>query len=637
MAIPITPPVERDPANSHDEPEAQSPSQPDAPLAGGAHRRRLRVIVVVAIYVGLGVLSNLPSLTGGLSHTMACGNGSCGDPGQEVWFLAWAAHAVAHLQNPLRTNWIDYPFGVDLADNTSMPLAGVLGAPITWLFGPIATYNVLFSLGFAGSASAAFFMLRRFVTWDLAAFVGGLLYGFCPFMIGEGDGHLFLILAAVPPLVLALLDEILVRQRRRWWWMGFILGIVMVVQLGWSAELLVDTLTLAGIGVVVLCIARPQLVSRHFRYAAKAILLACVVLAPVALWFAVTSRTGPDHLTNASHSVAVLAGLSADPASLVIPTQNQYFSFGLAHTGNSFVGVTPTTGPQPDPAENGSYVGIPVILLLLAGGLRFRRDRLLLFAILMAVVALLLSLGSHLHVWGHLTAIPLPFLVFTKLPFLQAEVASRYSLFMWLFVASAVALILDRARDARPPAPAAHRRDSNRGLARFGPLPLMAALTVIGLVSLVPGWPYTDISAYATPPALVPPTVGTGSPGSALLTYPLASGKYVLPMVWQAVDDFPYRLTAGEAAVGTNLQGALAVAFNVCTVNPTLAKPPHGLVQRARKELAKLQVRTVIIPETGSVNPACAVRFISEVLNRPPTLQRGAAVWSSVQVPGASP
>jgi hypothetical protein len=236
-----------------------------------------------------------------------------------------------------------------------------------------------------------------------------------------------------------------------------------------------------------------------------------------------------------------------------------------------------------------------------------------------------------------MTAIPLPFLVFTKLPFLQAEVASRYSLFMWLFVASAVGLILDRARHARPPAPAAHRRGTSRGLARFGPLPLVAALTVIGLVSLVPGWPYSDISAYASPPALVPPTVGTGSPGSALLTYPLASGKYVLPMVWQAVDDFSYRLTAGEAAVGTNLQGAVAVAFNICTVNPAETRPPHGLVQRARKELVTWQVRTVVIPETGSVNPACAVRFISEVLNRPPTLQRGAAVWTSVRAPSASP
>ena len=67
------------------------------------HRRgSVGVWVAVAIYLGLGVLANLPSWIGGVTHTMQVGGNS--DPGQEVWFLAWAAHALIHLQDPLRTN-----------------------------------------------------------------------------------------------------------------------------------------------------------------------------------------------------------------------------------------------------------------------------------------------------------------------------------------------------------------------------------------------------------------------------------------------------------------------------------------------------------------------------------------------------
>jgi hypothetical protein len=49
------------------------------------------------------------------------------------------------------------------------------------LVSPIASVNVLLWLAFPLSATSMFFVLRRFVAWDLAAFAGGLLYGFSPY------------------------------------------------------------------------------------------------------------------------------------------------------------------------------------------------------------------------------------------------------------------------------------------------------------------------------------------------------------------------------------------------------------------------------------------------------------------------
>ena len=46
------------------------------------------------------------------------------------------------------------------------------GSPITFLWGPIATFNVLIDLAFLTSATACYFMIRRFVSWWPAAFAG---------------------------------------------------------------------------------------------------------------------------------------------------------------------------------------------------------------------------------------------------------------------------------------------------------------------------------------------------------------------------------------------------------------------------------------------------------------------------------
>jgi hypothetical protein len=599
--------------------------------ANRAWRQRLGVAVVLVIYLGLGVVSNLPSWTGGVTHTMQCGG--CGDSGQEVWFLAWGAHALTHLVDPLRTNFLNYPWGVDLANNTSMPLAGAIATPITLLFGPVASFNVVFSLAFASSAAAMFFVLRRFTSWIVAAFVGGLLYGFCPYMIGQGEGHIFLILAPLPPIMFLLFHEILVRQSLRWWVVGALLGIVMIVQIGWSAEVLACILLVAAIGVVVLALARRHLIRQRLPYAAKALALAVVVLALPAAWFALVFRTGPEHIAGAVHSVKALSGLSSDLAGLIVPSVNQHFSFGLSKTGSSFVSLTSTTGVlQADAAENGSYVGIPILLLLVLGIIRFRREALLRFAIVMAALSLVLSMGSRLHVWGHRTPIRLPFVVLTHLPFLKSEVAARYCLFMWLFIAIAVAVILDRARNARPPRKMAHGRP--RWVARFAywPLPLLLVLTALGIVSLVPGWPY-NIAQVNTPPALEKPIVVDNIAGGTLLTYPLARNTHNLPMVWQSIDSFEYRIPAGEASVADGHAGATEAAFTTCwQIGTPEYAPPATFISGARADFVTWKVRAVVIPLYNSIDPMCAVRFVQSVLGRAPVIEREAAVWTNVAV-----
>src|SRR5487761_2308097 len=60
-----------------------------------------------------------------------------GDPPQMTWFLDWFPYAVSHGLNVFHTNFIDYPVGVNLANNTSVPLLGLIASPITLTLGPV--------------------------------------------------------------------------------------------------------------------------------------------------------------------------------------------------------------------------------------------------------------------------------------------------------------------------------------------------------------------------------------------------------------------------------------------------------------------------------------------------------------------
>src|SRR5438128_444098 len=169
-----------------------------------------------------------------------------------MWFLRWPSFALTHGQNPLFTNYIDYPAGVNLMWNTTALLPALALAPIGHLAGFVLAYNVLMTAGVALSAWTAFLLIRRFVSSSLAAGVGGLLYGFSPFMTAHSLGHSQLTVAFMPPVLLIVLDEIVRVQRRRPLVSGLLLGVAAAAQLLIGEELLAMT---AVVGLLLLCLA----------------------------------------------------------------------------------------------------------------------------------------------------------------------------------------------------------------------------------------------------------------------------------------------------------------------------------------------------------------------------------------------
>ena len=108
-------------------------------------------------------------------------NGVSQDIDLFAWFMRYAANAVAHGHLPaLVTPAVNAPEGLNLMWNTSFLLPATLFAPLTLLIGPQATLTVLLTLGFAGTATVTFLVLRRWdASWPAAA-LGGALFGFSP-------------------------------------------------------------------------------------------------------------------------------------------------------------------------------------------------------------------------------------------------------------------------------------------------------------------------------------------------------------------------------------------------------------------------------------------------------------------------
>jgi hypothetical protein len=146
--------------------------------------------------------------------------------------------AIGHGLNPLFTGFLMAPEGANLLVNPSILLTSVVLSPVTVLFGPVVSYNLLSTASLALSAWAAYLACRRITGSGAGAIVCGLLYGFGPYMQAHSVAHPNLALAVFPPFALTMIHEIAVSQRRPPGRVGALLGAGCVAQLLTGQELL---------------------------------------------------------------------------------------------------------------------------------------------------------------------------------------------------------------------------------------------------------------------------------------------------------------------------------------------------------------------------------------------------------------
>ena len=561
--------------------------------------------------------------SGSPTSTLTC---ACGDPAQEVWFIAWPAWALWHAANPFFSSAVNVPHGANLLSNTSGTLIGLVLSPVTRLWGPVAASNVALTVAPGLSAWGCWLAIRRVVAWKAAAIPAALVYGYSPAIVTSiMYGHASVSVLVVPPLLFAHLYEIFVRQERSALHDGLVLFALVVVQFWISPEVLVMCALFAALALVVVVVACWRRVARHLRHGAASLGIGVGLSAAVLAYPAWFGLAGPQAVSGVLFPFAPIAG----------ELLWQFFSTaGARRPAISAVrsdGYLGHNGPQ------SNFMGWGEGALLALSVVAARRRPLAWLWIYLALVGAVLSLGSIFlgpptvlaHIW-------LPWKELAKLPVFDEILPDQLSWFVTLSVAVLLALGLDAgyAWFARSFVVKRRRLRVARSLLAVG----------VGVVALVPVFMTYDVPLTVTSAAL-PRWMAHAAPKlpdrTVLLTVPFASPGSDAPMLWQAVDGMHFRL-AGAALKTPDAHGHPVAQGSKDSARRILAALSGGSQQPAgtpvqlatvRAALHTWQVDRVVV-DGPSRDPVYASGFFTAVLGTAPRVVQGAWVWR-VRAPAA--
>jgi hypothetical protein len=625
----VSEPPERKPAD--DPLEGPEPDRTTNPT------QRWRTLLVAAGgYLLLSVIIWWNVWSGHPTSTATC---ECGDSSLFTWFLEWPAYAISHGLNPLYSTAMFHPEGANLLANTGELAFGVVLAPITWMFGPVATLNVALTLSPALSALAMFVLLRRWVSWSPAAFAGGLFYGFSPFILTNlTNAHLNFGAAMVLPLIVACLDELLIRQRRRPVVTGVVLGLLVTLQffLGTEALLMMAIMGFTGAVLVVAYAAwqHPEALRGHARYATVGLtsgLITGVVLLAYPVWFALA---GPAHFSGPIWRAFNLRSGGTELGYLVIPESTSAVRSGLGLFALVY----------PGPHLSAQYFGIGVLAVLIGGFISWRRDRRLWLFGAIALVSIALSLGAQKDSL-------LPWQLLSGLPLLDDVEPYRFILVTYLAVGVLLGLIVDHTYQAvdrlREAPTGGHPGAPTAGIgSRLPPWAGAAAGVIVAAIALVPPAAYLAQNVpIRTEPVAIPTWFRTVAPhlsgDQVLLAFPAPFTTWESAMTWQAVDRMHYAMVGGggpgvvlaqtsKEREGQSVIGAASFSFTA----PMLKA---GDVQAVRRALDGWGVTMVVLPDQPDLpaydqipSVTFAAALVTAATGQRPIHQADAWVWSGV-------
>ena len=573
-------------------------------------------------------------ITGHPTSTLVC---QCGDISEELGYLAWTPFALAHLHNPLLSHAIYAgQGGVNMLANTSNLAMGTLLAPITWIFGPVATFNVAVTLAPVVSGWFFFCAVRRVTGFLPGQIAAAALYGFAPSVVTSVTvGHFFLAWMWFPPLAFLCLHDLLVSHRHRPVTMGVALGLVVVVQFFSGTELLAMSGVVAAIGLLAAAAAAPQqawALRRRIGTGLAAALITAGVLLAYPLWFVID---GPQRVVGLAWpgtsrfgsylGAIVTAGPGVTQASPLLRLSGYY-------------------GPSGPPVV---FLGWGVLIFIAVSALVWYRLRLAWVVLAMGVGSWALSLGPGSRSHGHDTGIWLPDRALLHIPLLNQIIPARFASLTGLSAALLLAISADcwwkrgrlwmaRRRSAeaptRLPTPVAGLRRPSIVWAG-----LLTAALAAALVPLATSYRFP----FVLEGGIVPRWFSTVAPrlpaGTVVLTVPYPSSGLPQAMGWQAEQDLHFRLVSGYAivpgrdgrhsAAASPLGGADAIfdrlSFGLAGTPPAGRPAELALV---RSTLRRWGVQVVVVTSVGR-DPAYATAYFTAVFGRPPRAEDGSWAW----------
>jgi hypothetical protein len=393
-------------------------------------RAKHHLLWALSIYAAISVLFVDRALLGHLSDYYI---GRETDPPMFMWYIRWWRYAFDHRINPFLTDLLWAPRGINLAWTTFVPIPAWVSIPLQVTVGEPATYNIIVMPMLPLAAFAAFLLCRRMTGAFWPSVLGGYIFGFSPYMLGELLGHLCLIAVfPVPLIALKRLDDEISAAR-----FAVTLAALLVIQFLCSVELFVTITLVGGFSLLLALVLFESDARIRLRRLAVPIvggyLISTAILSPYFYYLlAVGHPSGPLWPPNK---------YSADLIGFFVPWNSIWWGsadFATATTGR-FTGTI---------MENGDYLGVVLIVFLEIFRRRFWPTPAGKFLTISFLAIIIATIGPTLHIAG-VQGFPMPWRIFERLPFIENILPVRFMMYAFLVVAVMIAMWF-AASAARP-------------------------------------------------------------------------------------------------------------------------------------------------------------------------------------------
>jgi len=474
-------------------------------------QRRWQSVGALAIYFAIAILLLDCGLAGHPGYYV----GRDTDPPQTMWFFNWWRYSLAHGLNPFISDLVWAPLGINLAWTTLVPLPAWISIPLQATVGEPATYNIVISLALPLAAFSAFLLCRRVTGAFWPSVLGGYIFGFSSYMLGEVLAHLDLVSVFPVPLIALLtlkrLDTEISARR-----FAILLAALLTIQFLCFPEIFA-TLTIVGGFAFLLALAlfERDLRARLVGLIAPAIagyLMASAILSPYLFYLLARGFPHAPIWTTVNYSADLLAFL--------VPS-------GTAMLGTTRIATEIARTFQHDLFENGAYLGIAIVVFVEVFRRRYWREPVGKFLTIMLAVLVIASTGPMLHVAGR-QGFWMPWAIVGRLPILSIALPVRFMMYAFLVVALMVAMWLAASRA--------------RLLTKF-------AVAAILVASIAPN-PH---ASFWVSPLDIPPFFTDRTYASELepreIILPLPWGNLGNSMYWQLQSDMYFRMAGGWTGI----------------------------------------------------------------------------------------
>ena len=357
-----------------------------------------------------------------------------GDPEFYVWFINWWPFALSHGLNPFVTTYAWSTSGLNLAWLTSMPSIALLFAPLTYIIGAQATFNIIAILSPALAATACYSLVYYLTRKVIGSLLAGYIFGFSSYELGQLLGHTQLYFIAAIPLVVLLVILRINKSIKRW---PFIIALAILESFEFQAslEIFATAAFLSAISLITFYLATPketkiEIISSSIDIALSLIPFT-IITSPYIYYLLTSFRSLPQQMAPATV-------YSTDILNFIIPTpitrigRTLFSNISSHYTGNY--------------TEEGAYLGAPLLLIIYHFTIARWNEKYTIPLFTLFLIVAIFSLGDFLHVNGVITHVPMPWWIVSHFPLMNSALPLRLSLYTSLIAAVIVGLWLAKSR-----------------------------------------------------------------------------------------------------------------------------------------------------------------------------------------------